>query len=436
MKKILLSFISLMMLIGFAACKVEIENADNSKTEPEQTSKTDEHEHTFATEWTNDQTYHWHVATCEHTTEISEKAEHIFDEYQYNNNTTKDALGTKNPKCSVCGYVDLSTTLPATGPNSSKYKFTENVIELEEGTDGTIGTSGKYVLFGDFPRTVAASNITFNLHPEDNGYYLGSDGNYYAKITVNAHEGVKYSNKKAVVTDVETYFKVEPIKWRVLTTDYNGTGNALLCAEEILTANVPYYESNEKHRNKHYANNYEDSQIRAYLNGISYQSAVNTKKEKEKWLGKGFLQQAFTQTAQEKIAVTTVRNDGESTTDADKNNYWANGKLKDGITDSGRLDYTCNDTEDKIFLLSMQEVTTVEYGYAKYAFNGSSKTRKKAGTDFAKANYLDAPYSWLRSPSPYSDAQVQALDAGGDFTLNSALTLFYGVVPALSIKLQ
>ena len=36
------------------------------------------HEHTFATEWTSDETYHWHIATCEHTTEVGGKSEHDF----------------------------------------------------------------------------------------------------------------------------------------------------------------------------------------------------------------------------------------------------------------------------------------------------------------------------------------------------------------------
>ena len=46
------------------------------------------HEHQFASEWTSDGDYHWHVATCEHDTEVSEKAEHIMD----------------GVNCSICGY--------------------------------------------------------------------------------------------------------------------------------------------------------------------------------------------------------------------------------------------------------------------------------------------------------------------------------------------
>ena len=38
----------------------------------------DAHKHTFSQDWTSDETYHWHAATCEHADEVSDKAEHEF----------------------------------------------------------------------------------------------------------------------------------------------------------------------------------------------------------------------------------------------------------------------------------------------------------------------------------------------------------------------
>ena len=46
--------------------------------------------HSFSDEWMSDQTYHWHVATCEHSSMVSGREEHVFDD----SNT-----------CVVCGYV-------------------------------------------------------------------------------------------------------------------------------------------------------------------------------------------------------------------------------------------------------------------------------------------------------------------------------------------
>ena len=45
------------------------------------------HTHKFAKDWTKDETHHWYAATCEHTSEVSEKAAHSFGEWT----TTKEA---------------------------------------------------------------------------------------------------------------------------------------------------------------------------------------------------------------------------------------------------------------------------------------------------------------------------------------------------------
>ena len=57
MKKLLIVILSVVacvcFAVGFTACGVD----DN---------KNDAHVHTYSTEWTSDETYHWHKATCEH----------------------------------------------------------------------------------------------------------------------------------------------------------------------------------------------------------------------------------------------------------------------------------------------------------------------------------------------------------------------------------
>ena len=62
------------------------------------------HEHTFSEDWTTDETYHWHAATCEHTDEVSEKAEHSFGEWTVTTAATEDVKGSREKSCTVCGY--------------------------------------------------------------------------------------------------------------------------------------------------------------------------------------------------------------------------------------------------------------------------------------------------------------------------------------------
>ena len=310
---------------------------------------------------------------------------------------------------------------------------------LPAGTDGTAGTSAKYVHFGEWPQTIKANNVTVNESvSEVHGaftYYSGSDGYWYVKCRENAYESwYTYSNGTTVAqnnANSTKYFKVEPIKWRVLTENYNGTGKALLLAESVLTGNVPYYISSSNRTIGSlnvYANNYKYSTIRAYLNG-TYESndpQTNT------YTNKGFLQTAFTEKAQNLIATTTVDNSATSTTDSGNNLNQA-------------TSYACANTNDKIFLLSEKEVTTSSYGFASYNSYAPPNTRIRVTTDFAKANYAYywatdgyGGWWWLRSPAFDSKNYALAVDIGGcvNYYRNDVYYAFGNVVPALTISLQ
>ena len=91
------------------------------------------------------------------------------------------------------------------------------------GTTTINGTQYDLVTFGLWPQTVKADGVTVNDSKTKTAgeftYCKGSDGEWYAKLS-------------------DKYYKVEPIKWRVLTTGiatgYNGTGKKLLLAESVL----------------------------------------------------------------------------------------------------------------------------------------------------------------------------------------------------------
>ena len=69
------------------------------------------HTHTYSTEWSHDETFHWHAATCEHTNEISDKAEHTF----------------VNEICSVCGYEkEADTPVEPENPSEDGLEYTLN----------------------------------------------------------------------------------------------------------------------------------------------------------------------------------------------------------------------------------------------------------------------------------------------------------------------
>ncbi|MDE5898311.1 MAG: hypothetical protein K2H09_03480 [Treponemataceae bacterium] len=78
----------LALAFGFAGCTVD----------------SDEHSHTFAEAWTSDAEYHWHAATCGHTTEVSGKAAHTFGEWSVVKPATETEDGTRRRSCSICAY--------------------------------------------------------------------------------------------------------------------------------------------------------------------------------------------------------------------------------------------------------------------------------------------------------------------------------------------
>ncbi len=64
-----------------------------------------EHTHKFATDWTSDETNHWHASTCGH--EVTEgKTAHTFGDWITTKAATEEETGSKERVCDVCKYID------------------------------------------------------------------------------------------------------------------------------------------------------------------------------------------------------------------------------------------------------------------------------------------------------------------------------------------
>ncbi|MCM1335933.1 MAG: hypothetical protein NC237_12910, partial [Eubacterium sp.] len=62
----------------------------------------EEHTHTFSSEWTSDDTNHWHAATCEHTDEIADQAAHVWNDGVITRFPTETEKGIKLYTCTTC----------------------------------------------------------------------------------------------------------------------------------------------------------------------------------------------------------------------------------------------------------------------------------------------------------------------------------------------
>ena len=273
-----------------------------------------------------------------------------------------------------------------------------NYVRVNENNE--LDEDGGYILFGQYPQTIKAANVSIiSTTPDTDGYYLGSDGERYAKKVAYPYgSSYTFSDNSNVTRGNTYYFKVEPIRWRILS---ESDGNAFILCDSII-ANHNYHHTTSSTTidgQKVYANNYKYSDIRAWLNDEFYNTAF------------GALQQALIQT-------TEVDNSGYST------GYPFNR-------------YACENTSDKVFLLSYREVITIKY-----------TARQMLTSDFSRATgaYMSTDSSyyygngqwWLRSP--YYDYVNNARSVGVSGTaVNYGSDVDFvsrGVVPALNLTLS
>lgn len=155
MKKLLIVILSVIasacLIFGVAGC-----DKDNSGDSGEKG-----HVHTYSTEYTFDETYHWRTATCEHTGEIADKAAH----------TVVDG------ECTVCKYavmkIDVEKVIKAFIDNG--YTLTINAegetIEVSESFNDRFAK----VRMGDNKALIDASGVYFFTSEEGSTRYIAID---------------------------------------------------------------------------------------------------------------------------------------------------------------------------------------------------------------------------------------------------------------------
>ena len=360
---------------------------------------------------------------------------------------------------SEVAFENLEITYGETDPNVPEVPdFWNFTYELTE--------DGKGIYFGEYPQSLAAPGVIFSSVPDVNGYYLGSDGERYAKYTIDWSDLVEAgvdsmfteagfdmnkTNNGTYLIDGETYyFKVEKLLWQIVSVDANNVAT-IVCTSIISqqTYQSYYAEQSENYwitdivgniLDGVYANNYKYSMLRSFLINDFYNKAFNP------------LQKLL-------IKQISVNNGAATTGDASN-------------------PYACETTNDKVWALSVEEVETLgaagtlsitdllrattDYakatGSATYTtefcalhaftphviltqFFGETGVAENATYESVTANQkelLDIFYSsggWsLRSPSAGGSHLNAIVVCGGIFSDN-VYSPMNGVVPALKIQL-
>ena len=270
----------------------------------------------------------------------------------------------------------------------------ESEVEIETGSEIKVieiaeQQKSQYILHNpkveDDSSTESGKKVTWNClwfgsYPQSQ--ITAEDGEIYTILTNidnwNKNGDVIIENTKYHKTEKD-YFKYEPIKWRVLQSE---NGEAFLLSDVILDKQL--YNENDKYVT------WEKSSLRA-------------------WINKKFIKRAFIDEEREKINITEIVNQ-------DNPVYGTEGG---------------NNTFDKIFLLSLSEVSEQQDG-EKYGFL-DDEIRACGKSDFSKTG----SWWWLRSPGSYSLDAAEVNDDGWVGRNGSRVDSSYGGVrPALHLNLS
>jgi predicted peptidase len=361
-------------------------------------------EHTHKYKYIYDESGHWQKCTdCDEETES--------EPHTYSGDT-----------CTVCGYeaepivVDMDTvkTTVASG----------QIYHVDRDRNGTY-SMGDYIYVGVYPQTAVtdgdtiaalnglASSLSSPSTSENyGGWSYDGDGacaEYYYDVTYN---GVQY---RTVYARTQTWYEFEPICWEILSYDEsNGTAfvNSFIRLDGRAFQNNKTVEDGETYvtGTQTYANNWEASTVRKFLNG-------------------SFMDWAFT--SAEKARIKTTRLDNANTTSNPESKY---SKAQ-------------TSTDDKVFLLSYQDLINADYGFNTTP-STKSDTRKKSLSEYAIAvgvdkseqiSTADGNYSgtcMLRSGSAGDSYQECVIDKFGSLSTKDVTDKMHGLAPAMNIVLE
>ena len=322
----------------------------------------------------------------------------------------KDNLNNLNNSSNHRGIKTISSEL-------LKYEYGKFLVE------GYQLESNGHIKFGFYPQTKVIDSSLINILNNKAGalptsansqawasykYYIEgkvSDFMWYVDVTNgnDKYRGVYFTSYRlgdavdnsfndkiyqsiyGYSTNTVYWFKYEPVSWTVLSRDDQ---TVFMCCDMVIDSQQFDYDG--QHRN----NNYAKSTMR-------------------KWLNETFYNIAFSEIQRQKILTTMVDNSA-ATTD--------------------RIDniHVCENTQDKIFLLSVQDVINIAYGFA--SDKGQDISRVKSITDYAKVQGGNGNW-WLRSPFCSSYSVTRRVSFRGNLGSSGVTDTVVGVVPALRIRL-
>ena len=291
---------------------------------------------------------------------------------------------------------------PIPAPISSDMTYTAQYTKVDKtqdlpGYNPVISSDGKYIEYGLYPQTHVKDQDLIELLEYATTISTGwrlYNNEFYFKATskIYNNESYKFNDGEDIVDEKEYWFKCEPIKWNIVSKENN---RYVLMSNVLLDAYCYYrdYSNRSISGSAIYPNNYKESDIRKWLNGT-------------------FLENAF-MFGTNLLETLTVNNSGFT-------------------TDTSSNEYACENTSDKVYLPSYQEINGID-------------DKKAQTTDYARAmgawsNTKDNQYKyngsyWTRSPSSLYSYCAWNVNSGGVLSEYAVDGNSHSVRPCIVINL-
>lgn len=259
------------------------------------------------------------------------------------------------------------------------------------------------------------------------------DYQQYAAAVVQGGAAQGITSKKVY------YFEYEPIWWKVLDPS---TG--FVVSTDILDAqpfnNNLYWVDKDGDGSESYDTEYEyfgDKSGTSYANNWANSSI-------REWLNDDFYYTAFSNSERNEIKKTKVDNTNIVENLHEQGIYFTYYQSEKELAEA----YACGYTEDKVFLLSADEIITEKYGFENYQSSHQSDTRTASElSDYARAQgiaidnmsgaYYPPTPTLLRSPSiSYGSMGVYTITSSGGLGSTTTHDTGNGIRPAMTVDLS
>lgn len=141
-----------------------------------------EHTHTYSSEYSYDDTNHWHSSTCSHDV-VSNKAKHNFDSGVVTKKATDEEEGIRTYTCQICGYTKTEkiAKLSAEEKNKSNIEVAEEIIANTYDSCAQVGTRLRVSEKYSYNRTIDLVQGANGLSGEF--YYQDRNQEAFIKVT-------------------------------------------------------------------------------------------------------------------------------------------------------------------------------------------------------------------------------------------------------------